>query len=214
MPDDVSSYECASLFFMLTVIKKLRVPLFCICSTISSEQIILEKIPDVNEGQARDIARKLSSLPTVCRSVDCRKGDTSKLRQTLMVVSRKILSIANKKRDMSKELSPPHILNQESTNENSKEPEITKLSPSLTLSDKCTNEQGNLLHRNKNFHDIKCNAKEIKLFRSDSTLWAKFSKVNGLQCEVQLHYSGSITHDREQVPESKGIYYTPGSVEI
>jgi len=62
--------------------------------------------------------------------------------------------------------------------------------------------------------NIKCNAKEIKLFRSDSTLWAKFSKVNGLQCEVQLHYSGSITHDREQVPESKRIYYTPGSVEI
>lgn len=97
-------------------------------------------------------------------SVDCRKNDTSKMRQILKVVSRKVISkIAKKKRNKNIELSPSHTLSEESSN--SKEGDITKLLASLTLSDKSPDEQGNkalpLLPRIQNFHDIKCNANVI-----------------------------------------------------
>ncbi|KAL3789245.1 hypothetical protein HJC23_002830 [Cyclotella cryptica] len=182
------------------------------------ESIITESIPSVHVDQAKKIARQLSSLHVI---QDCVDGDCdARLKQTLRLISRKILNVANKKRQdgqtlvaTADSLKPVNSLSS-SEEEPSAEPSKTSVSSETeaTTADSYDHKAKaerhhiliNLLGEAK-YNEILCITEEINEIRLKSAVWTKFSQEYGLSRQVEVRDYKGTHFEQDRAPASKAL---------
>jgi hypothetical protein len=170
-------------------------------------------MPTIEVDQCKKIARQLSSLHTIQRCID---GDISDgdacLKKTLRLVSLKMLSMANKKREESQKPTPTDDLVEPvkrlSISSDEAPPAAVKtIEPSYNHQAKAERHHIliNLVGEVK-YNEILIVTEDIKEIRSKSAVWTKFSQSLAIPREVQVkNYEGTYDIEEDRAPASESL---------
>lgn len=184
-----------------------------------SESIITESMPSVIDAdQAKKIARQLSSLQVIQECID---GDgDARLKQTLRLISQKILNVAIKKRQEEQKpvatvdsLKPVHRLSSSDETPSTESSNASASSETETAAAATYDHQAkadrhhiliNLLGEAK-YNEVLCITEEINEIRLKSAVWTKFSRDYGMTREVQVRDYRGTHFEEDRAPASEAL---------